>query len=64
MRIQGIMLQEGDAATEKLNKLRNMYEPYVNALSKYLLMPLPAWEIAPKATDNWQTSAWERIAHV
>jgi hypothetical protein len=64
LRMQGILLREGEAAKENLDKLRNMYEPYVNALSKYLLMPLPAWEIAPKASDNWQTSAWERIAHV
>ena len=60
----GILLNDGDAATEKLNKLRGMYEPYVNALSKYLLMPLPAFEVSAKAADNWQTSAWERIAHV
>src|ERR1051326_6806687 len=59
-----IHLKDGDAATEKLDRLRNMYEPYVNALSKYLLMPLPAWEVASKTADNWQTSAWERVAHV
>jgi len=60
----GIHLKDGAAAAEKLNKLRSMYEPYVNALSKYLLMPLPAFEVSSKAADNWQTSAWERIAHV
>ena len=60
----GIHLKDGDEATEKLNKLRHMYEPYVNALSRYLLMPLPAFEVSSKAADNWQTSAWERIAHV
>jgi hypothetical protein len=64
LRMQGILLKEGDAAAEKLNKLRSMYEPYVHALSEYLLMSLPAWEAASKAADNWQTSAWERIAHV
>jgi hypothetical protein len=64
LKSSGILLTEGEAATEKLDRLRNMYEPYVNALSKYLLMPLPAWEVASKTADNWQTSAWERIAHV
>ena len=64
LRAQGIFLRDGDAAEEKLRKLRNMYEPYVNALSEYLLMSLPRWEASSKATDNWQTSAWERIAHV
>src|SRR5438128_3664308 len=64
LRMQGILLKDGDAAAEKLNKLRSMYEPYVHALSEYLLMSLPAWEASSKAADNWQTSAWERIAHV
>jgi hypothetical protein len=61
---RGILLQDGDKATEKLSKLRHMYEPYVHALSEHLLMPLPSWEVSAKAADNWQTSAWERIAHV
>ena len=64
LRMQGILLKDGDAAAEKLNKLRSMYEPYVHALSEYLLMSLPAWEASSKVADNWQTSAWERIAHV
>src|SRR2546425_1206753 len=64
LRRSGIFLQDGDSADEKLNALRRMYEPYVYALSEYLLMPLPSWEVAAKSTDNWQTSAWERIAHL
>lgn len=60
----GIFLQDGDAAVQKLNTLRRMYEPYVHALSEYLLMPLPSWEVASRSADNWQTSAWERIAHL
>ena len=60
----GIFLQDGDAAVQKLNTLRRMYEPYVHALSEYLLMPLPSWEVALRSADNWQTSAWERIAHL
>jgi len=62
--LSGIMLENGDAAVERLGKLRGMYEPYVHALSEHLLMPLPQWEVAAKSADNWQTSAWERIAHV
>jgi hypothetical protein len=41
-----------------------MYEPYVHALSTYLLMPLPEWQIASESADNWQTSAWGRVSHV
>jgi len=62
--VRGILVENGDGAVERLEKLRAMYEPYVHALSEYLLMPLPQWEVAAKSADNWQTSAWERIAHV
>jgi hypothetical protein len=59
------LLAEGGAAApdcavcnEKLGRLRQMYEPYINALSKRLLLPLPSWLSAAKPADNWQTSAW------
>lgn len=64
LRLKGIFLRDGDAAVEKLNKLRSMYEPYVHALSEHLLMSLPAWEAPSKAADNWQKTAWDRIAHI
>jgi len=60
----GILLQSGSTAEEKLRTLRHMYEPYVHALSTYLLMPLPEWQIASESADNWQTSAWGRVSHV
>ena len=60
----GISVQSGHAADERLRSLRHMYEPYVHALSTYLLMPLPGWQIGPQSSDNWQTSAWERVTHV
>jgi len=61
---RGISLRTGDAADRKLSALRRMYEPYVYALSQHLLMPLPDWDISSQSADNWQTSAWERVAHV
>ncbi len=62
--MQGIVLQGGIEADEKLKTFRRMYEPYVQALSEYLLMPLPEWQIGSKYADNWQTSAWGRVTHV
>jgi hypothetical protein len=41
--------------------VREMYEPYVAALSEYLVIPLPPWILAEDAIDNWKTSAWGRI---
>lgn len=49
--------QPGDDTT--LAELRAMYEPYTEVMSRYLMMPLPGWLPKPKATDNWQTSAFE-----
>ena len=49
--------EEGDDGT--LEELRAMYEPYTHVLSRYLMMPLPAWLPKARASDNWQTSAWE-----
>ena len=57
-----IDLRDGAAADQKLEELRQMYEPYVYALSCYLLMQLPPWVVERKISDNWRTSAWGRIS--
>jgi hypothetical protein len=57
----GVTLQEGVAAEQKLRELRQMYEPYVQALSEFLLMTLPPWFRVTVMPDSWQTSAWETI---
>jgi ion channel len=54
----------GDNATlseRKLSELRALYEPYVAALSEFLLMPLPNWTVQENRRDNWQTTAWNEI---
>jgi hypothetical protein len=48
-------------AERKLSEMREMYEPYVAALSEFLAMPLPPWILSEAAIDNWKTSAWGRI---
>ncbi len=57
----GVQLRRGDDADERLAELRSMYEPYLDALSDLLMMPLPAW-IREGRPDNWQTSSWGRIS--
>jgi hypothetical protein len=56
----GVELREGDGAHRKLNELRQMYEPFVNALSQYFLLSLPRLVPDSAPIDNWQTSAWMR----
>jgi len=50
---------EGDL-DGKLAELRGMYEPFLNGLSRRLMLPLPAIFPEGDAVDNWQTSAWTR----
>jgi len=53
-----IVLDDSDAAADKLAELRRMYEPYVIALADYLVMPLPEWRDAGDGHHNWRASAW------
>ena len=43
------------ASMTQFKALRAMYEPYVQALSSFLLMPLPEWVPPEGAQDSWHT---------
>jgi hypothetical protein len=58
----GLRLRDGMAVDEKIRELRQMYEPYVNALASFLFITTPAWIPQKENLDNWQTSAWGRIS--
>ena len=65
-RMRDALVQSGyhlrsDVSCAKLKELREMYEPYVQALSDFLYMPLPPWILSRELTDNWRTTAWGRI---
>jgi hypothetical protein len=53
----GLRLREGPEFDEKLRRIRSMYEPYMNALGQFLLMPLPPWVSPEGARDNWLSMA-------
>jgi voltage-gated potassium channel Kch len=52
---------EGDVVG-RVDSLRALYEPYLEALAEFLLMPLPPWVPEPGALDDWQTTADEVTA--
>jgi hypothetical protein len=54
---RGVHLHDDDQSRAELTQLRAMYEPFVNALSRFLVMPLPSW-IPARSVHNWRTSAW------
>jgi Ion channel len=58
----GLQLRDSSEANKKLAHLREMYEPYLQALATFLYMELPPWILAKEITDNWRTSAWGRVA--
>src|SRR5271168_699925 len=57
----GLKLRDGEAADQKLIKLRNMYESYIYSLGTYLSQPLPPWIPLKQGKDNWQTTAWAQV---
>jgi hypothetical protein len=42
----------------RLQRMRSLYEPYVNALGQRLELPLPPWLAPESPTDNWRTTEW------
>jgi len=55
----GVTIREGSATDQKLSELRQMYEPYVQALSRHLLIPVPPWLRVNVIPDSWQSSNWQ-----
>jgi hypothetical protein len=51
---------EPDLATwsARLQRMRSFYEPYVNALSLRLELPMAQWLAPDSPTDNWRTTEW------
>jgi hypothetical protein len=56
---RGLTLATGEEADSVLRELRSSYEPYVNALSRHLRMPLPSWLPPDDVADNWEITAWD-----
>jgi len=52
----GVKLRTDDAAVAKFAALRAMYEPYAQALSTFLVMPMPPWVPSEGTTsETWHT---------
>lgn len=58
----GIRFRDEATAEARLADLRNMYEPYANALANYLLTSLPEWIATGENVDDWQSSIWDHFA--
>ncbi|GAC1465355.1 MAG: hypothetical protein PVSMB11_00590 [Desulfuromonadaceae bacterium] len=56
----GQKLREGEAVDKRLRELRQLYEPYVQALATHFQVSLPPWIAEESWMDNWQGSFWEQ----
>jgi len=54
----GMTLSQADARN-RLARVREMYEPYVMALSRHLELSLPAWTRQSDRPDNWESAPWK-----
>jgi hypothetical protein len=57
---RGVTLNDKADAPERLAQLREVYEPYLHALSRRLMMTLPPWIHEGRVKDNWQGGPWDR----
>ena len=56
----GLDLRGGDDMHDKLQELRDSYEPYARALSKQLALPLSEWLPPEELETNWQRASAQR----
>jgi hypothetical protein len=57
---RGVGLNDKPDAPERLAELRAVYEPYIHALGRRLVMTLPPWIHEERHKDNWQGGPWDR----
>lgn len=50
-----------EAGDRKVQDLRQLYEPYLNGLSKRLIMPVPSWGVNEDPNRDRPTTVWARI---
>ena len=55
-----LAVNDGADVPERLAELQVLYEPYLHAISRRLLMTLPPWVHTDRKKDNWQGSPWDR----
>ena len=61
MAAAGLKLRSDEYGLAKLAKLRSMYEPYVHATGRNLMLTPPLWRHPDKLRDNWQAGPWDRL---
>jgi len=58
---KGVTLKQGKEADAYLKKLRNLYEPYLQALSTYFLMPFQPFIPTDPIEEAWKRTPWKKL---
>jgi hypothetical protein len=56
LQLAGLEFADDGDAEQKLAAFRNTYEPFLNGLARYLVLPLPDWLPTGSGLDNWQNN--------
>jgi hypothetical protein len=56
----GLRVDCSEASFSRLAELRQMYEPYLDAISRYFEFALPVIIADEVPVDNWQRSPWQK----
>jgi hypothetical protein len=57
-----LRIDTSEESVARLRELRNMYEPFIEALSDYFKFDLPPIALPEVPIDNWQRSPWQASA--
>jgi hypothetical protein len=59
LREGGVEIEHESATVfDRLRRMRELYEPYVNGLAHKLALRVPEWTATESPTDNWRTTEW------
>jgi hypothetical protein len=57
----GVTLSSDEEFNQRLAELRLLYEPYVYALGRRLILTVPPWVRTDGKRDNWKGGPWDRV---
>ena len=58
----GLTLDDPADSESRLNVLRSLYEPYVEALARHFILAVPPWIAETDKAPDWQRSPWEETS--
>ena len=64
LQAEGLQVCSEEDSWNRLEKMRQLYEPYLFALGRHLRMELAPWIHFSEIKDNWLATKWRTTGHV